>query len=145
MIGGKEEEARYCQAVLVDSVSNAFSSIRVMNGYFGNEFPNELFKEMARADIIVFSTGAFRQEEQAYRCKCLFPNSKLIFTSGAFVSQTKEKIDYYPNLVNKFHLRWAYRALYNSHVRKRLLIEYPRFVLTRFGIFRDFISKQVKG
>jgi N-acetylglucosaminyldiphosphoundecaprenol N-acetyl-beta-D-mannosaminyltransferase len=50
------------------------------------------------------------------------------YTCGAFISQTSQKKIYYPYLINQLNLRWLYRALTCHHVRKRLIIDYPKFI-----------------
>ena len=55
------------------------------------------------------------------------------FTCGGFLEQTAQNIKYYPELINKFHLRWLYR-LYKEPKRlfKRYFYVYPKFFIKFF-------------
>ena len=67
-----------------------------------------------------------------------------IYTSGAFITQSSEKLDYYPFLINFLNLRWLYRAIKVSHVRKRLFSDYPRNIIWLFrnrSITQELIQK----
>ena len=59
------------------------------------------------------------------------------FTCGGFLTQSADKLQYYPEWINRFHLRWLWRVLHERHVLGRLLKEYPKF----FGKFiKDLYS-----
>ena len=59
-----------------------------------------------------------------------------IYTCGGFLHQSKANIRYYPELINRFHLRWLYRSIKEKHVLKRLMVQYPQFLLY---VILDFI------
>lgn len=97
-----------------------------INGY---EEKSELLPAIKtfKPHIVVLSLGSGLQEKFAVQVKKCFKSKEiLVYTSGAFISQTALRQNYYPAIVQFFGLRWAYRALHNSHVRKRLLNDYPR-------------------
>ena len=142
LIGGTEDEATLCEEVLSRNTVTTGLQIKVLNGFFGSEFSQIYLDEMASSDVIVFSMGVVLQEKLALRCKSIFPNSKLIFTSGAFVSQTTRRINYYPKYVDDLNLRWLYRAFSHSHVRRRLAFDYPTFFLKYSRSFYAFIRDE---
>ena len=51
------------------------------------------------------------------------------YTCGGFIHQTSGRLNYYPDWVNKFHLRMPYRFIREPHFRKRLP-DYIKFVFT---------------
>ena len=89
-----------------------------------------------KPSIIIIGLG-FPKQELFLRNIVKYYDNFIGYTCGAFISQTSIKSQYYPRLVNKLNLRWFYRATFNSHVRKRLLFDYPRFLL-KFLFCRDF-------
>lgn len=50
------------------------------------------------------------------------------YTCGGFIHQTSTGLHYYPNWVNKLHLRMPYRFIKESHFRKRVP-DYFKFLL----------------
>ena len=80
-----------------------------------------------KPNVVILSLGSGLQEEFAIKIKQKYKSKEIIvYTSGAFISQTAIRKDYYPAIIDSLGLRWMYRALYNSHVRKRLFFNYPR-------------------
>ena len=55
------------------------------------------------------------------------------FTCGGFLEQTAQNINYYPEIMDKLHLRWLYR-LYKEPKRlaKRYFYIYPKFFIEFF-------------
>lgn len=85
--------------------------------------------DSACADIVVIGMGCPLQEVFALGCKRSLRRPTLIFTCGGFFTQTASRVDYYHAIVKRLGLRWLQRAVQYPHVRRRLLREYPRFVM----------------
>lgn len=51
------------------------------------------------------------------------------YTCGGFIHQTSRRLNYYPDWVNRFHLRMPYRFVSEPHFRRRLP-DYIKFVFT---------------
>lgn len=82
------------------------------------------------ADMALLGLGNLKQERVA--CSLAQSNpSGYYFTCGAFISQSAngKALSYYPDWINRYHLRWAYRFVNEPHVIKRVAIYYPIFLL----------------
>ncbi len=101
------------------------------NGYFNSAEAASIADELnlVQPDVVVVGMGTPAQEDFSLLCKkrLFFPAK--IFTCGGFLTQTAVSSDFYHPLVKKFGLRWLQRAIKFSHVRRRLIRDYPRFVL----------------
>ena len=53
-------------------------------------------------------------------------------TCGGYLYQSFYSKKYYSDKVDRMNLRWLIRALRHSHVRKKLIIDYPKFLLRWF-------------
>lgn len=110
------------------------------DGYFKND--DIVIQQIidSGAQYVICGMGTPRQDE--FACKIKESNQKHIkqvYTCGGFLHQSSEKLEYYPKFINKYNLRWLYRAMNDSYVIKRLLKDYPRFL---FVIFKDFLSNK---
>ena len=89
---------------------------------------NKLLKHANIKNSILFVGLGFPKQEllllELNECYSPFVG----YTCGAFISQTSQKKIYYPYLINQLNLRWLYRGLTCQHVRKRLIIDYPKFI-----------------
>ena len=99
------------------------------NGYLlDNEAVKDMITHAGKCDVIVFGLGTILQEEMGLRLKRNFPSEKLIFTCGGFLTQTAVRADYYYPTIKFLGLRWLQRAVDDKNVRKRLAIDYPKFI-----------------
>ena len=118
------------------------SDVKCINGF--EDFDVYLsYCKRASPNIVVVSLGSTKQEDLALLLSSQIPGIK-IYTSGAFVSQSAENINYYPQYINSLNLRWLYRAFRYRHVRRRLLHDYPRnivWLLINRSIVRELILK----
>lgn len=75
----------------------------------------------SNADVIILGLGCPLQEKVGLKLKAMNPNI-IVYTCGAFITQTSysHTVNYYPYLVNKFNLRWAYRLIKEPHTFSRL-------------------------
>lgn len=78
--------------------------------------------------VVIAGMGTPLQERFILRCKEVLDFNKA-FTCGGFISQTTERLNYYPAIINFFKLRVPYRFIFERHVRKRYLISYPKFFI----------------
>ncbi|ELI9681860.1 WecB/TagA/CpsF family glycosyltransferase [Vibrio vulnificus] len=100
-----------------------------ISGVHGFMSPEQIISSIPDSDIFIVGMGTPIQEEIAIQLKKKFPIGKKIYTCGGFVSQTAIKCDYYHPLVKKLGLRWLQRFVMHSHVRRRIAVDYPRFVI----------------
>ena len=98
------------------------------SGFFDNAAVMGEFIEHLNVDVVIVGMGTPRQELLGMRIKNRFHSGKLVYTCGGFISQTALRDDYYAPLIKKLGLRWLQRCVMHSHVRRRVLIDYPVFV-----------------
>jgi N-acetylglucosaminyldiphosphoundecaprenol N-acetyl-beta-D-mannosaminyltransferase len=98
------------------------------DGYFHSENEKqELCLELNKKNpgIVILGMGTPEQEE----CALYLSEHGIscpIITCGGFLTQTAKKPDYYRPVVKKLNLRWLQRAVEFKHVRRRLLVDYPK-------------------
>jgi N-acetylglucosaminyldiphosphoundecaprenol N-acetyl-beta-D-mannosaminyltransferase len=126
-IGAKENEISKTVSVFKKQYP-MLNIVGFRDGYFSDseQVAADIIK--TGAEFVVCGMGTPYQEKFSQVLKQLGANQiKQIYTCGGFLHQSSEKIDYYPWWVNRFHLRWLFRAFDDSYVLNRLLNEYPRF------------------
>lgn len=64
------------------------------------------------------------------------------YTCGGFLHQTADNIQYYPNWVNKYNIRWVYRIYDEPKLFKRYFWEYPKFLMV---FIYDYINYRVNN
>lgn len=117
----------------------------VRNGYFENNIEREsVLKKLKDLNInlVVVGMGALTQES--------FINDLVnsgwkgdAYTCGGFMHQTAKKgHNYYPEIINKYNMRFVYRIYDEPKLLKRYLIDYPKFIIA-FAI--DFINYKLKN
>ncbi|WP_406667115.1 WecB/TagA/CpsF family glycosyltransferase [Gallaecimonas sp. GXIMD1310] len=101
------------------------------SGYFGDELLDDVSKVLIdrKVDIVILGLGTPKQEYYASVLKKKIPKGVFFLTCGGFISQTARKMDYYHPIVKRLGLRWLQRFLMEPHVRKRLIFDYPSFVV----------------
>lgn len=94
------------------------------NGFFSNteEMDHEIAEIVALSpDFVICGMGIVRQETFLDRLKSAGYKG-VAFTCGGFVSQTaRNKITYYPKIIDWLNLRFVYRIFKEKHTRKRYL------------------------
>lgn len=118
----------------IKNLQNAYNNLNLL-GYNGGYFSSEqeymsLIEKIIRLnpDVVLVGMGALNQE----KLLLALSNSGwtgIGFTCGGFFHQIKNKLNYYPSLINKLHLRWFYRMLKEPHLLYRYLIIYPLFII----------------
>ncbi|MUJ21749.1 WecB/TagA/CpsF family glycosyltransferase [Aliivibrio fischeri] len=122
LIGGTANESKKALVNLTAQYSKL--NLFCIDGYSNH---NEILNMVSPFDIIIFGMGCPLQDNLAVMAKSKYPNNKLIFTCGGFITQTSINTDYYHPIIKKLGLRWLQRFFLHSHVRKRVLVDYPKF------------------
>jgi N-acetylglucosaminyldiphosphoundecaprenol N-acetyl-beta-D-mannosaminyltransferase len=129
-IGGKPEHSEALPCKLLE----LFPELNIVfcrDGYFGDEKEKkECIVDLkgSQPDIVIIGMGTPLQEEFLLKVVDGLPSTREFYTCGGFLEQTATKGDYYHPIVKKLGIRWLQRAIMHSHVRKRLFLDYPRFI-----------------
>lgn len=118
-------------SIATNKISKKYSSLNICysrDGYIedSQEFIEKL--QAAKPDIVILGMGTPHQEVMAVKLKHALVDCRLIITCGGFLTQTAIKFDYYHPLIKRFELRWLQRMWMHSHVRKRVAVDYPKFI-----------------
>ena len=128
-IGGADNEID----LACDNLHKLFPSLNIVykhHGHIKGNFDSVYLKiNNSGANYVVVGMGTPMQEEFAIGCKAQCPKVSLIITCGGFLTQTAIKPDYYHPVIKKLGLRWLQRAYLHKHVRKRLINDYPSFII----------------
>jgi N-acetylglucosaminyldiphosphoundecaprenol N-acetyl-beta-D-mannosaminyltransferase len=95
-----------------------------------------------KPDVVIVGLGTPKQDLFALELK----NSGYcgtVYTCGGFIHQAAEKFEYFNGFVDKFHIRWLYRIFKEKYVLKRVVLYYPKFIISYFW-FLFFNSKKFK-
>ena len=130
LIGGECGVSEKAQA----NFEKLYPNIKIIytrDGFFKSEHDERVFFDSVislKPDIILIGMGAPLQENMVMKIcnNCDFRGE--IYTCGGFLEQSSLKPDYYHPIIKKSGARWLQRAIMHSHVRKRLIIDYPRFI-----------------
>lgn len=139
--GGTSIEARQ----FVDKVKATYKGLSIagyMSGYFESQSIIETVKS-AQPDIVLLGLGNVKQEICGSKLRTNFAGT--IFTCGAFISQTagSESLKYYPNLINRLHLRFLYRLFKEKGILYRLMRFY--FVFPAVFVYDILISCKTRS
>lgn len=130
LIGSTEDNITSC----IKNLKKRYHEINITyyrNGFFNeNELDTiiDCLNEL-HVDIVIAGLGTPLQEKTVIALKEKTTSVRALFTCGGFIEQTGIKEDYYFSIVKKYNLMWLQRMLLHKHVRKRMLIDYPRFLL----------------
>lgn len=115
------------------NIRNSFNGINVIgfhNGYFKTNAERMLVIDEIcdlNPDILIVGMGTVIQE-------CFLSDVRSAgwmgtgYTCGGFFHQTMNSIKYYPELINRFHLRWFYRIWKEPSVVERYTVHFVRFI-----------------
>ncbi len=136
-VGGSPDEIALFQEQL-KSIYPGMHAVLFQDGYTIDEerINNQL--QMHEIEVLILGMGSPKQELLAIKLrKKGFRGS--IYTCGAFISQTAAggKV-YYPQWINRLHLRWMYRIYKQPELYKRYLIAYPKAMS---GVIGDYMKK----
>lgn len=133
-IGGTPEEINQ----FYSRIKTLYPGIRValsLSGYGLKE--KEVIDSILenKVEVIILGMGSPKQELFALSIK-QSGYEGLIFTCGAFFSQTAAKGEiYYPKWINKGNIRWMYRIYKQPELFKRYFVEYP---MSFVRLLRDY-------
>lgn len=145
-LGSKEEELNKTITIFRDRYPD-MKIAGFRNGYFSSEAEKEnTIKDILKVspDFLVVGMGAIYQEK--FLNKVRKSGFKGIgFTCGGFIHQTSlDKLNYYPNWVNKYNLRFLFRMHKEKHTRSRYLysaLVFPfLFIWDRFFLDRQKVN-----
>lgn len=81
-----------------------------------------------KPDVVVIGMGAPLQDEFSMRLKDAGYQGA-VYTCGGFMHQSSERLNYYPEWINRLNLRTFYRLTKEKYVWGRVLKYYPKFVI----------------
>ena len=130
LLGGTESEVTQAK----ENLKIKYNSLQIgltINGFFEDYNFQNIIENINsyQPDIIIVGMGTPRQEIVSQMIKSKMTKSTLIFTCGGFITQTSIKLDFY-NKWSKRKFRWLQRAIMFKHVRRRLIMDYPIFVIS---------------
>lgn len=133
LIGAQNEEIE----ATVNVIRGMYPELNLVgfrHGYFDNSVQREKFiselNDIA-PDLVVVGMGAGLQEQFLVDLKKAGWHG-LGFTCGGFFHQTARGGKYYPDLINRFNLRWLYRIYDEPKLFKRYFFQYPACLVTLF-------------
>lgn len=120
----------------VNKIKGLYPELNVA-GWNDGYFNKEKFEDIAKfiitnnVDIVIIGMGTPLQDSTAVLLKKMgFKGT--IYTCGGFFHQLANSSDnrYFPEHMDKLHLRWLHRVIYEPHTRTRILKTYPKFLFT---------------
>ncbi|WP_297704320.1 WecB/TagA/CpsF family glycosyltransferase [uncultured Eudoraea sp.] len=123
-IGGSESEIEK----FVEIVKYYYPKLDVVAFFNGFNIDEEQLIQKViskKTDVVIIGMGTPLQELLMIKMKKMgFQGS--CFTCGAFITQTAiGGKNYFPHLIDKLHLRWAFRIYKEPKLIKRYLLDYP--------------------
>ncbi len=128
-IGAKQEEINGS----ISQIQKTYPNIPIKgyrNGYFNSQSErNEAIQKIIKLnpDYTIIGMGSPMQEQFALDLKNQ-GYAGIAFTCGGFLHQSRDKMNYYPDWVNRYNLRAFYRLAHEKGLTKRLwdvLIGFP--------------------
>lgn len=134
LIGGTQENISQA-AVLLQEKYPGLDIILARSGYFDEASERAQFLEHAMSsDILIVGMGAGKQERVLLDMQDKGWQGSG-FTCGGYLDQlvAAKGGDYYPEIINRYHLRWLYRILKEPRrLAARYFFDYP-YYLFKFG------------
>jgi UDP-Gal:alpha-D-GlcNAc-diphosphoundecaprenol beta-1,4-galactosyltransferase len=139
-VGGTIDEAAKFEQFIRSKYPHI--NLRVVSGYTPHNHTSYITDNYRDEDILLLSLGSPLQNDVSVEMREKFRDICCV-TCGAFIKQTVSSGGvYYPEIFNRLNLRWLYRSFFDSHVRKRLIIDYPWFLILFFkSEFFKFLFK----
>lgn len=129
LVGGTDNEIKLASNLL-KSKYPMLDICFIHHGYIkGNEIDIINKMDALEVDVVIAGLGTPYQEEFISKCNQHMNSLKFAFTCGGFISQISSNENYFHPFFDRLHLRWAQRFFRHSYVRKRMLIDYPRFFI----------------
>jgi len=125
----------------VKNIKKSYPKLNIVgyrDGYIKDEERNNVFNNITRLnpDIIICGMGTPLQEQFLVDFQNTGWNG-IGYTCGGFLHQVAGDIQYYPQWIDKYNLRWMYRIYDEPVLFKRYFGEYPKFFLY---FFIDYIK-----
>ena len=122
----------------VENISNKYNlktSVGFIDGY---KTVDELVSLSLKFDfdVCISGLGSPKQEKYLYRLSKIYHKPFIGMACGGYLYQSFYSHCYYPTFINKFNLRWLLRFIRHSHVRRKLIYEYPKFMLKWYGVLK---------
>ncbi|MGF1761318.1 WecB/TagA/CpsF family glycosyltransferase [Photobacterium sagamiensis] len=131
LMGGTEGEIN----LAIENIKNKYSSVDIVycsHGHFSSDekLKNAIYKlAEKRPNVVIFGMGTPFQEYALEMYSTVSKVPFIGFSCGGFITQTSLRSDYYYPIVKKLGLRWVQRFVMHSHVRKRVVKYYPKFIV----------------
>lgn len=125
----------------VKIIKNTFPRVNVVgwrDGYFECDESRQIFLcELAGVNpgVVVCGMGALRQEEFLLDLQEAGWKGKGYTCGGYFHQLAEGGYQYYPEWIDRLQLRWLYRMYKEPEVRRRYIVDYPKFVIKFIGDF----------
>jgi len=139
IVGSKEEQLQGA----IKQFTLSYPSLNICgshNGYFSDD--TKIIEQIKKsgAQYVICGLGTPKQDIFAGKIKEHLPEQvKQIYTCGGFLHQSENRVNYYPDFINKYNLRWLYRAINEPQVAKRLITKYPLFAF--YALWDRFLAK----
>ena len=123
IVASKQEEVEQAIKIFKEHYPK-LQIVGYRNGYFESNESEQKEAEFItnlNPDFLIVGMGALMQEQFLLKVKEAGFQG-IGFTCGGFIHQTAQnKIDYYPQWINRMNLRFLYRMYKEKHTRKRYL------------------------
>lgn len=137
-VGGSKAEIHN----FVEIIREQYPNIEIAGFLNGYEVDNDSLGVLLirhNVEVTIVGMGTPKQEELMVALKTKGYTGQC-YSCGAFFSQTARKgMQYYPKLISKLHLRWAYRIYEEPKLFKRYAIQYPKGL---FLLLKDRINSK---
>lgn len=140
IVGAKQDEI----ATATANILLRYPTLNIVykrHGYFIDESEREqCFRDISQsgATALICGMGTPYQEQFIVAARQACSKLKFLTTCGGFLTQSSLNIDYWNPVMNKLGLRWLQRTVQHSHVRNRILRDYPLFIwhYLNYGLYR---------
>ncbi|USD38674.1 WecB/TagA/CpsF family glycosyltransferase [Ferrimonas sp. SCSIO 43195] len=138
IVGARTEEIENFTN-LIESIYPKVNIVGYRDGYIQSESYSSVCSDISRLspDVVLVGMGCPRQEQFALVASKCISSATTFVTCGGFIHQTQHSQNYYPDIINRLHLRMPYRFIKEKHTRNRLPA-YPKFI---FSTIYDFKVK----
>lgn len=113
------------------------------DGYFNDSSKGSVLQDIVaiNPDILICGMGTPLQEQFLVELRNIGWGGTG-YTCGGFLHQTANNIQYYPEWIDKYHLRWVYRIYDEPKLFKRYFWEYPKFLVV---FIYDYINYRMNN
>ena len=130
LVGAKDSEID----AAINNIQQRYPKLNIAysrHGYFNDEQQRQqCFADITAsgATALIRGMGTPHQEKFILAARQACPTLRFLTTCGGFLTQSALDIDYWHPVMNRLGLRWLQRAVQHSHVRDRILRDYPLFI-----------------